>query len=102
MPVTVVEIFNADIYRDGGSRCFCFHSDDDNWYEFHLPVERCNGDIVGYSEPVLYLNSVNDQNVIQQFSWDQAREFVSGLHFDNERFRELVDVVLKCGKLDCT
>ncbi len=71
MTFIVVEIFHADIYRDGGSRCFCFHSDDGNWYEFHVPVKRSHGKVTGHSEPVLYLNSVNDQNVVHQFSWDK-------------------------------
>ncbi len=99
MTVAVIEIFSADICRDGGSRCFCFHSDDGNWYEFHVPIKRVDGEISGHREPSLYLNSINDRNVVHQFSWGEALEFVSELHFDNERFRELVDVVVNRGEI---
>ena len=99
MIVPVVEIFNADIYRDGGSRCFCFHSDDGNWYEFHVPIKHSDGAVCGHSEPTLYLKSVNDRNVVHEFSWDGAIEFISKLEYDNGRFRELVDVVSRRGKM---
>ena len=100
MTVAVVEILHADIYRDGGSRCFCFHSDDGKWYEFHVPVKRTDGVVSGYSEPTLYLKSVNDRNVVHRFSWDEVRKFISELRFDNKRFHELVDVVMEHGKID--
>ena len=99
MTVAVVKIFDAQIYRDGGSRCFCFHSDDGNWYEFHVPVTRTDGVVSGHSEPTLYLESVNNQNAVHHFSWSEVQEFLLDLHFDKDRFRELVDVVSKRGKI---
>lgn len=32
----VEKIWDADIYRDGGSYGFCFDADDGHWYEFFL------------------------------------------------------------------
>ena len=93
----VVEIFCADIIRDGGSRCFCYHSDAGNWYEFHM---RFIGDVDGkasYDSPMLYLKSVNEGNVVHEFTWDEALHFVSSLHFDNLRFAELVEIVSNRG-----
>ena len=93
MIVPVIEIFAADIYRYGGSRCFCFHSDDGNWYEFHVPIAWGY-----YKEPSLYLESVNNRTAVHKFTWDEAIEFVSKLEFDNERFTQLVEVVANRGK----
>ena len=99
MIAPVVEIFNADIYRDGGSRSFCYHSDDGNWYEFHVRVLHRRFVVTGYAEPVLYLKSVNDRNVVHELSWDEAIDFVDQLEYDNQRFRELLEVVGRRGQV---
>lgn len=96
----VVEIFTADIYRDGGSRCFCYHSDNGNWYEFHVRIRFDGESLTHYDPPVLYLNSVNDGNPVREFSWDEAVNFVSDLAFDHPRFAELVEVVSNHGKIE--
>lgn len=95
----VVEIFNADIYRDGGSRCFCYYSNDGDWYEFHVPIKSFGDSGTHYNPPELYLNSVNDRNLVHEFTWDEAMDFISDLYFDHPRFSELVQVVTNRGKM---
>ena len=60
---------------------------------------RFNWDVDGtpYDPPVLFLHSVNDGNIVHQFTWDEALQFVSGLHFEDSRFAELVEVVSNRG-----
>lgn len=94
MLVPVVEIFHADIYRDGGSRCFCYYSDDGKWYEFHVRIKCSVDGKEQYHPPVLYLGSANDHEVIHEFTWEEAHDFISDLKFDNRRFSELNEVVL--------
>ena len=96
--IEVKEIFSADIYRDGGSRSFCFHGNDGEWYEFFMPIRRRNGKWDGYCEPKLYLRSMNDGNSVRDFTWDDAIEFVHSLKFDNDRFHELVSAVQQRGE----
>jgi len=46
---------------------------------------------------VLYNGASSSKNMVHQFSWDEAIDFVSALDFDSERFRELVAIVLNRG-----
>ena len=94
--IEVREIFNADIYRDGGSLSFCFYSGNDDWYEFFLPTRPQND---GYHAPKLFHHSVNDGSPLHEFSWDEALEFVTPLEFDNPRFRQLVTAVRNKGEI---
>jgi len=96
--IEVKEIFSADMYRDGGSRSFCFHGNGGEWYEFFMEIRRRNGQWDGYCEPKLYLQSMNHGNAVREFTWDDAIEFVDSLEFDNERFNELVAVVQRRGE----
>lgn len=100
MEFQVAEILGADIYRDGGSRCFWFSSDDGKHYEFFLKRNLAVSDESRYKPPVLYLGSVNDRQPVREFSWEEAIDFVSGLEFDYFRFEELVNVVMNKGKVD--
>lgn len=92
----IVEIFTADVYRDGGSYGFCFHSDDGNWYEFFTKrdLNRTSGN--DYLTPIIFLESCNDNNVVATLNWSEAQEFVKGLEY-NERMRELITIVFNNG-----
>jgi hypothetical protein len=92
-PIKVSKIFGADIYRDGGSYSLGFYSDDEEWYEFFIPIIWEGDATVGYNTPVLYFNSVNHHRVLRDFTWDEAAEFLKPLSYDNHRFHELVEVV---------
>jgi len=96
----VVKIWDADIYRDGGSYGFCFDSDDGNWYEFFLQTTAFDSSAPGsHFPPVLYLESVNDRQMVQRLSWEEANEFVAPLRYESSRFAELVDIVKAQGRL---
>ncbi len=92
------EIFGADICRDGGSYSLCFYSDDNEWYEFFIPIKWEGDATVGYNTPILYFNSVNQHRVLRDFTWDEAARFLKPLSYDNQRFNELVEVVRLRGR----
>jgi hypothetical protein len=97
--VRVREIWDADIYRDGGSYGFCFDSDDGCWYEFFLKTkafERPSSE--SHHPPVIYLEGCNSGKVVQSLSWQEARSFVAPLKYNNARFAELVEIVMNEGQ----
>jgi hypothetical protein len=96
----VVKIWDADIYRDGGSYGFCFDSDDGNWYEFFIRTKAFEKEKAGddYYRPVIYFEGCNSKKIVKEFTWTEAKEYVASLNFDNGRFRELVRIVNNEGK----
>ena len=96
----VVEIWNTEYYRDGGSYGFNFDSDDGNEYEFYMQVEYSKDEsaVIGYKTPVLYYQETTKLELVKEFSWDQAKEYVSSLKYDDERFYELVEIINNRGK----
>ena len=116
--ISVARVFSVDIYRDGGSYGLCFYSPDNEWFEFHVPIQKSfsGRDKPYYHPPRLYLQSVNSGNVIRNFTWEEADEFVSsilpeqivpsipperlGLPEDYElsRFSELVEIIRRRGE----
>jgi hypothetical protein len=97
----VVKIWNADIYRDGGSYGFCFDSDDGHWYEFFIKTkafekEKANND---YYPPAIYFEGCNSKKVVEELSWAEAKEYIAPLSFGSDRFQELVRIVNNEGKL---
>jgi len=98
--MNVKDIFNADIYRDGGSYGFCFHSDNGSWYEFFIQrdLRRVSGN--DYLPPKIYLEGCNSKNVISELSWEQGQEFIRQLNYNNDRFAELVAIVNANGRLN--
>lgn len=96
-PIKVNKIIGADIYRDGGSYSLCFYSDDNDWYEFFIPIKWEGDTSVRYHTPILYFNSVNDHRVLRDFTWDEAAEFLEPLSYESHRFHELREVVRRRG-----
>jgi len=95
----VVKIWDADIYRDGGSYGFCFDSDDGNWYEFFLQTRAFEVSATeSHHPPVIYLESVNSKQAVRALSWAEAKTFVAPLHYENKRFAELVSIVENEGR----
>ena len=97
--MNVKEIFNADIYRDGGSYGFCFYSNNGSWYEFFIQRDLRGVSGVDYFPPQIYLEGCNSKNVITQLSWTQGKEFIKPLKYDNDRFAELTEIVNNNGQL---
>ena len=97
--MNVKKILGADIYRDGGSYGFWFDSDDGHWYEFFLMTRRWEPSALeSHRPPVIYLEGVNSRKVVSQLSWDEAKSFVAPLCYENERFAELVHIVMTEGR----
>jgi len=91
----VVQIFRADVYRDGGSLGFQFEGDNGNRYEFFLKTRRFEkGADANYHPPVLFLENCNSGEIVRRMtSWEEAQEFIRPLAFDNDRFRQIQEVV---------
>jgi hypothetical protein len=70
MTTPISRIIDADICRDGGSYSFCFYSDDSQWYD----------------------------KLVDQLTWEDGRNFLDGVEYDNQRFRELVAIVKAEGR----
>ena len=88
----VTKISHADIYRDGGSYGFTFDSDDGNWYVFFVQYDL---ETRSYQPPAIYLEGPNNDKIVREFTWEEARDFVAPLRFENHRFARLVELVLK-------
>lgn len=96
---TVKRIWAADICRDGGSYCFCFDSDDGNWYEFFLKTKAFDPTAsTSHDAPVIYRESSNDGQLVRALTWAEAEQFVSQLNYDDTRFQELLAVVASEGR----
>lgn len=97
--MNVVEIWNTEYYRDGGSYGFSFDSDDGKEYEFFMQVNYTNShQVTGYSEPVIYLQDCNSGKIVEKFTWEEAQKYVAALSYDNDRFVELVQIINSRGK----
>ncbi len=96
----VERIFNADIYRDGGSYGFCFDSDDGHWYEFFIRIHYWSdpNEPRSYDPPVIYFEGCNKRQVAERMTWEEAKAFLEPLHFDDDRFQELVEIVRNEGR----
>jgi len=99
--VKVERIFGADIYRDGGSFGFFFYSDDGRWYEFHLETNLWKNQWTSttHKPPVIYLEGVNQGNIVRTLSWEEAKIFIAPLCYDNEHFNAIVAIVMSEGDL---
>jgi hypothetical protein len=95
--MNVERIWSADVCRDGGSYSLCFDADDGRWYEFFLQTRAFEGDGPSHLPPVIYLEGVNGGHEVQRLTWDQARQFLGPLRFDNARFAELIEIVQRGG-----
>jgi hypothetical protein len=96
----VEKIWDADIYRDGGSYGFCFDADDGRWYEFFLRTAAfTEEETCSHFAPELYLEGCNSGCAVHTFSWTEAKEFVANLSYPNNRFDELVEIVVQEGKM---
>jgi hypothetical protein len=95
----VEKIWDADIYRDGGSYGFCFDADDGHWYEFFIQTSAFDEERPGtHRPPVIYLEGSNSGNVVQNLSWDEAKVFIKHLSCSNKRFSELAFIVANEGR----
>jgi hypothetical protein len=96
----ILRIWDADIYRDGGSYGFCFDADDGRWYEFFLKTAAFS-EMRNWSHfaPALYLEGCNSGCVVQTFSWGEAKKFVANLSYPHRRFDELIKIVVQEGKI---
>ncbi|OUS27652.1 hypothetical protein A9Q99_14535 [Gammaproteobacteria bacterium 45_16_T64] len=80
----------ADVYRDGGSYGFVYKADKGKIYELHLPVVRESPcDCKRYYEPLVFQDNCNSGNVVEHPTWEEAKDFVSRIKFDDDRFSEL-------------
>lgn len=48
--------------------------------------------------PVIYLDDCNSGRVVRSLSWVEAKKFVESLHYSDQRFDELVNIVANEGK----
>ena len=97
--MVVKKIWDADIYRDGGSYGFCFDSDDGHWYEFFLQTSAFSEQpATTHLPPVIFFEGCNSGQVVQSFSWSEAQDFIAILNYENVRFKELRDIVANHGK----
>lgn len=97
----MLEIWGADIYRDGGSYGFSFDSDDGDWYEFFLQTTAfAPSPSSTHHPPVIYWQGPNSGRIIQRFTWEEGRAFIAPLSYDNDRFRELVAIVNTAGEIE--
>lgn len=94
----VLKIWNADIYRDGGSYGFCFDSDDGHWYEFFLKTKAFEESEDSHYPPVIYYEGCNSNKIVRKFTWTEAKEFVVPLKYESIRFDELLIIVQNEGK----
>lgn len=98
-PVKVKSILYADIFRDGGSYGFGFDSDDGNQYEFFLQTTVFSAaQDTTHHAPVIYLDDCNSGRVVRSLSWEEAKKIVESLHYSDQRFDELVNIVANEGK----
>lgn len=95
----VKQISFVDIYRDGGSYGMGFEGEDGQDYELHLQSNRLRGKSQ-YETPVIYLGRRNQRQVVQELSWEEARQFLQGLSFDSPRFAELKKLLKNKGKAE--
>ena len=98
--VKVVKIWSADVYRDGGSYGFYFDSDDGHWYEFFIQTRAFEDPPSEESHypPVIFLGSVNDKKPVRLFTWEEAKAFIAPLHYEEQRFDEIVAIVMQEGR----
>lgn len=95
----VVEIGMVDIYRDGGSYGMVFEANDGQVYELFLETLAFEpGSLESHRAPVLYLGGCNSGNIVVRMSWEEAEAFVAPLRFDDERFQELIAIVMRHGR----
>ncbi|AYM76651.1 hypothetical protein D9M09_13235 [Janthinobacterium agaricidamnosum] len=95
----VVKIWDADIYRDGGSYGFCFDADDGHWYELFMQTTAFDDDkSATHRPPVIYFEGCNSGHVVQNLSWDEAKVFIKHLSYNNHRFSELALIVANEGR----
>ncbi|MEY4563927.1 MAG: hypothetical protein RLZZ618_3204 [Pseudomonadota bacterium] len=98
LPV-VKNILGVDICRDGGSYSLCFDSDDGRWYEFFLKTRAFDPvAIASHEPPAVYCKGSDDGQLVRNLSWVEGMAFVAQLSFDNERFRELVEILVTEGR----
>lgn len=94
MDIQVKKIHSCDVYSDGGTFILCFIDQEDQFYEFKLPVkikpivdiksERIVGiDRVGYGQPQLHSYQ---RKMFVEMDWPQADALVERLnpHIDND------------------
>jgi hypothetical protein len=99
LSLRVQDIWDADVYRDGGSYGFCFDSDDGRWYEFFLKTKAFEQpSSESHYPPVIYLEGCNSGQVTQSLTWQEAKSVVAPLRYDNARFAELVEIVMNEGR----
>jgi hypothetical protein len=84
----------ADIIRDGGSYCFRYKDNNGKTYELFIKVVLGSpADCTRYYEPLVYLGDCNSKNVACHPTWEQAKEFMAGVKFADERFEEMKWIV---------
>ena len=91
--MNVKKIWEADICRDGGSYGFSFDSDDGRRYEFFLLTRAFDGVSTSHHPPVIYLEDVNSGQIVQRLTWQEAKQFVAPLKYDDARFAELLKII---------
>lgn len=89
----VIEIFDAQYYRDGGSYAFMFESDDGEEYEFISNVVKMSDDRIMYKPPVIFWQDCNSGKVVKEFTWKEAKLFLEPLTYENEVFLRLKQLV---------
>jgi hypothetical protein len=94
----VIKVWDADIYRDGGSYGVCFDSDDGHWYELFLRTRAFEGAAETHYAPVVYFEGCNSGVVVEQLTWSEAKEFVASLNYSSSRFSEFVKIISNEGR----
>lgn len=89
----VVEIWNAEYYRDGGSYAFMFVAEDGKEYEFISQVILSKDGVTSYRPPVIFWQDCNSGKIVRTFTWDQAKKFIEPLSYKSEIFSELKQLV---------
>ncbi|MED5526276.1 MAG: hypothetical protein VX447_16195 [Pseudomonadota bacterium] len=91
MKFKITEIYGVDICRDGGSYSLSLKADDGDWYEFFVQVKEI--DSTEYYEPKMYKGGVNGGEVVKEYSWKSASDFLSKIQCQEERFPEIIRLV---------
>lgn len=97
MKYKISKIYSTDICRDGGSYSLSFGTTDGNWYEFFIQVKGIESS--QYFEPKLYKSGVNGGQVVENFTWQSAKKFLSKIEFSGARFVEIVQLVSNNGTI---
>lgn len=98
----VQEVWQAEYYRDGGSYSFCFIGEDGKPYEFISQVVLLDSGAKRYKAPVIFWDNYNSGKVVKALDWQEAKDFIDKLVFDNDIFQEFKALIAEYAELTPT